>query len=324
MNLRRLDELQRRRAPLAFSYAVIRKYLDDGGPREAALITYYGFLSLFPVLLLGAAVVSRIFIRSPELRDALVTAMVPTPMHDDVEGSVAALSRSRSALVAGLIGLAYSGAGVVFSAYLTLNHLAAVPFRDRHGLVSRCLRVFAALAVILAGAIAAGVLTVALAWAPDILPRAAGLFASGVVSGAVLIAVARLLLDRPAPLRSLWPAALTGAVAVTTTLNLGAVVLPRLVRGAGLVYGGFATVAGVFGLLYVLSNALVIAAELAAVRHGRLWPRALGAGRPTGADLRALALLTREQDRRKPSRQRLDRGRRQPVHPGRMKTHRPG
>ncbi|MEU8614958.1 hypothetical protein AB0C29_43935, partial [Actinoplanes sp. NPDC048791] len=78
-----------------------------------------------------------------------------------------------------------------------------------------------------------------------------------------------------------------------------AAVLPRLVRGAGLVYGGFATVAGVFALLYVLSNVLVLAAEVAAVRHGRLWPRSFGADRPTTADRRALLLLTREQDRRR-------------------------
>jgi uncharacterized BrkB/YihY/UPF0761 family membrane protein len=303
---RRLDNLQRRYAPLAFCHAVVRKYLDDGGAREAALITYYGFLSLFPVLLLGAAVVSRIFVSSPELRQDVVAAIVPPLLQADVADSVVALSRSRAALLAGLIGLAYSGAGVVFSAYLTLNHLAAVPFRHRRGVVTHLLRVFAGLAVILAGTIAAGFLTVATASTPHGLARTIGLAASCLVSGVVLTVLARLLLDRPAPLRSLWPAALTGSVAVTATLNLGALVLPRLVRGAGLIYGGFATVAGVFTLLYVLSNALVLAAEVAAVRHGRLWPRALGACRPTSADRRALALLIREQDRRRPTRREQD------------------
>ncbi|MEU8612443.1 YhjD/YihY/BrkB family envelope integrity protein, partial [Actinoplanes sp. NPDC048791] len=210
----RLDNLQRRCAPLAFCYAVVRKYLDDGGAREAALITYYGFLSLFPVVLLGAAVVSRIFLDSPELRADVVAAIVPPSLQADMADSVAVLSRSRTALIAGMIGLAYSGTGVVFSAYLTLNHLAAVPFRDRRGVVSRLLRVLAGLAVILTGAIASGVLTVAIASTPYGLSCALGLVASGLVSGVVLTALARLLLDRPAPLRSLWPAALTGAVAV--------------------------------------------------------------------------------------------------------------
>ena len=39
------------------------------------------------------------------------------------------------------------------------------------------------------------------------------------------------------------------------------------------------------------------AAEVAAVRYARLWPRALDLNRPTAADARALALLAREQER---------------------------
>ena len=113
----------------------------------------------------------------------------------------------------------------------------------------------------------------------------------------VLVSVARLLLARPATVRVLWPAALPGAVAVTLVLDFGATVLPRIIRQAGPVYGAFATVAGVFTLLYLLSNALVIAGEIAAVRYARLWPRALDPSRPTRADAHAMRLLVREQER---------------------------
>ena len=117
-----------------------------------------------------------------------------------------------------------------------------------------------------------------------------------VVFGGLLLA-ARVLLDRPAPVRSLWPAAAPAAAAVTLVLNVGAAVLPGLVRRAGAVYGSFATVAGIFTLLYLLSLALVFSAEIAAVRQARLWPRALDPHRPTEADARALDLLAREQER---------------------------
>jgi hypothetical protein len=73
--------------------------------------------------------------------------------------------------------------------------------------------------------------------------------------------------------------------------------LARLVAKAGPVYGSFATVAGMFALLYLAGQALVYAAEVAAVRYARLWPRALDPNRPTAADARALALLAREQER---------------------------
>jgi hypothetical protein len=62
-------------------------------------------------------------------------------------------------------------------------------------------------------------------------------------------------------------------------------------------YGSFATVAGMFALLYLIGRALVYAAEVAAVRYARLWPRALDLTRPTEADTRALTLLAREQER---------------------------
>ena len=84
---------------------------------------------------------------------------------------------------------------------------------------------------------------------------------------------------------------------MTVVLNAGAPLLARLVTKAGPVYGSFATVAGMFALLYLVGRALVYAAEVAAVRYARLWPRALDLTRPTAADVRALALLACEQER---------------------------
>jgi hypothetical protein len=75
------------------------------------------------------------------------------------------------------------------------------------------------------------------------------------------------------------------------------VLLARLVSKAGAVYGSFATVAGMFALLYLVSQALVYSAEVAAVWYAHLWPRALDVNHPTKADARAMALLAREQER---------------------------
>jgi uncharacterized BrkB/YihY/UPF0761 family membrane protein len=293
------DRLQRRHAWLGFPYAVIKKYGDDEGGREAALITYYGFLSIFPLLLLAVAVLSRVLADNPELRQRLITEIVPPALRSTVENSVTTLPMSTVPFVAGLIGLLFSGTGVVFSAYQTLNHVAAVPRRLRAGFASRYVRVFVMLAMLLLGAVAAGALTVVVTALPRVqgAERAAAVLGSAVVIFAVLLFGARLLLARPAPVRALWPAAVLGAAAVTLTLNLGAPVLARLVSKAGPVYGSFATVAGMFALLYLVNQALVYAAEVAAVRYARLWPRALDVNQPTAADVRAQALLAREQER---------------------------
>ncbi len=293
------DRLQRTHGVLGFPYAVVKKYGDDEGGRQAALITYYGFLSIFPLLLLGVAVMSRVLADHPDLRQRLIDAIVPQALRSTVEHSLATLPSSTIPFIAGLIGLLLSGTGVVFSAYQTLNHVAAVRYRLRAGFLSRYVRVFVVLATLMAGALATGALTVvatALPRQPG-LERAAAVLGSALIVFAVLLLGARLLLARPAPVRALWPGAIMGAAAVTVVLNAGTPLLARLVARAGPVYGSFATVAGMFALLYLVGQALVYAAEVAAVRYARLWPRALDVNRPTAADARALALLAREQER---------------------------
>jgi membrane protein len=293
------DGLQRRHAVLGFPYAVMKKYGDDEGGREAALITYYGFLSIFPLLLLGVAILSRVLASDPELRERLITAIVPEALRSTVEHSVATLPTSAVPFVAGLLGLLFSGTGVVFSVYQTLNHVAGVPYRLRAGFVSRYLRVFAVLGMLVLGAVAVGGLTVVVTALPGVpgVQRAAAVLGSALIIFAVVLAGAKVLLARPAPVRALWPGAVVAAVVVTVVLNAGASVLARLVARAGPVYGSFATVAGLFALLYLVGQALVYGAEIAAVRYARLWPRALDPSHPTGADVRAQALLAREQER---------------------------
>jgi membrane protein len=293
------DRVQRQHGVFGFPYAVIKKYGDDDGGREAALITYYGFLSIFPLLLLGVAILSRVLASDPELRQRLITEIVPPKLQPTIEQSLARLPTSTVPFIAGLIGLLFAGTGVVFSAYQTLNNLAAVPRRVRAGFIPRYIRVFVMLATLLVGAVAVGALTVAATALPGVpgLDRAVAVLGSALIIFGVLLLGARLLLVRPAPFRALWPGAVMGAVVVALVLNLGAPLLARLVAKAGPVYGSFATVAGMFALLYLVSQGLVYSAEVAAVRYARLWPRALDVNNPTLVDFRAYALLAREQER---------------------------
>ncbi len=203
------DRMQRRPGVLGFPYAVVKKYGDDEGGRQAALITYYGFLSIFPLLLPGAAVLSRVLADHPDLRRRLIAAIVPPKQRPTIEYSLATLPTSTIPFVAGLIALLFSGTGVVFSAYQTLNHVAAVRHRLRAGFVSPYVRVFAVLAALMAGALAAGALTVvatALPRQPGV-QRAAAVPGSALVVSAVLLLGAKVLLARPAPVRALWPGA---------------------------------------------------------------------------------------------------------------------
>src|SRR3954453_4381506 len=195
------DALQRRHGVLGFPYAVIKKYGDDDGGREAALITYYGFLSIFPLLLLGVAILSRVLVTNPELRQKLVSAIVPPALQPTVEQALTKLPDTTVPLIAGLIGLLFAGTGIAFSAYQTMNNVAGVPRRLRPGFFPRYIRVFVMLATLMLGALAVGALTVAATAVPSFpgAQRTVAALGSAVIIFGVLLLGAKLLLARPAP-----------------------------------------------------------------------------------------------------------------------------
>ena len=293
------DALQQRHAVLGFPYAVVKKYVDDAGGRHAALITYYGFLSIFPLLLVAVSILSWALVNNPALRADMVDALVPPALQETVTTALSVMPTSGVPLAVGIIGLLFSATGVVMSAYRALNHVAAVPLRSRLGFLGRYARVLLMLVILLAGGLVVAALTVAAGALPDVgeLQRFAAGASSALVVFLVLISSARVLVERPVPWRSTWPAAAAGALAIAAVLSVGARLVSALVVRSGPVYGSFATVAGIFALLFVVSQTLLYAAEAAIVRHQRLWPRALDPSRPTTADMRALTRLATEQER---------------------------
>lgn len=297
-----MDLFQQRHSLAGFCYAVIKKYGDDAGGRQAALITYYGFLSIFPIMLLAVVTVTNVLAGNPDLRAKFLDSMVPPELRATVDSAMISLPSSGLPLILGIVGLLLSGTGVVFSTLEALNHLAAVPHRRRFGWFPRYLRGFAMLAVLLVSVLGIGALTVVAAELSNVggTPRivsAAGILA---ICFAMLVAAPKLLISGPTPFSAVWPASAAGALVVTVILLIFGPLLTRFVTKSGPVYGSFATIVGLFALLYLVSQALIYCAEIAVVRHARLWPRALDISRPTEADRQALARLARIEVRIEP------------------------
>src|SRR5512144_642732 len=83
--LRRFDGFQRRHGIIDFTYAVVRKYLDDERAKLAALITYSGFPSVFPLLLLAATILTEIYTAHPSLQQRLTEELVAPRLRTDVK-----------------------------------------------------------------------------------------------------------------------------------------------------------------------------------------------------------------------------------------------
>jgi uncharacterized BrkB/YihY/UPF0761 family membrane protein len=57
---RKVDRAQRRDGSVSFVFAVFKKAGDDQASQLAALLTYYGFLSIFPLLLVLVTVLGLV------------------------------------------------------------------------------------------------------------------------------------------------------------------------------------------------------------------------------------------------------------------------
>src|SRR5947209_10035347 len=133
----RLDAFQRRHTCLGFPLGVIYKFVDDQGGYLAALITYYGFVSLFPLLLLLVSVLGFTLDGNPAFQQALLgSALQQFPIiGPQLQQNVGAIHGSRMGVILGIIGAVYGGLGVSVAIQTALNRVWAVPRYARPDLV---------------------------------------------------------------------------------------------------------------------------------------------------------------------------------------------
>ena len=127
-----LDGFQQRHPAAGFPLAVIYKFVDDQGAYLAALVTYYAFVSLFPLLLLLTTILGFILHGNPDLQKQIVNSTLSQfPVIGDQIGSPKGLSGSGIGLVVGILGSLYGGLGVAQAAQNAMNVAWGVPRNER-------------------------------------------------------------------------------------------------------------------------------------------------------------------------------------------------
>jgi membrane protein len=141
--LRRLiDRWQRRRASIAFAVAVGRKFGDDRAGGFAALIAYYAFFSIFPLLLALTSVLGFVLQGDEQLQEEIVDSVfaeVPV-LGPQIRASIGSVDGSGPALVIGL-GLAiWAGLGVTLALSRAFDRVWSVPRVRRRRFVAARVR----------------------------------------------------------------------------------------------------------------------------------------------------------------------------------------
>jgi membrane protein len=275
----RIDGWQQRHRAAGFPIAVIYKYVDDSGPYLAALITYYAFVSLFPLLLLFTTVLSTVLVGHPGLQQHIESsALSQLPVVGSDLTSPKHLGGGTTGFVVGLVGALYGGLGVAQASQYAMNTAWAVPRNNRPNPFlargrSLLLLVIVGLGVIgttvlsSMGANGAGSFGVAL--------RVTTVVAAGVLNTAMLVFAFRVATTRDVTTRQVLPGAVAAAIGWQLLQTFGVTYVTHVVENANATNSVFALVLGLLAFLYLAAVVILLCVEANVVRVERLYPRAL-------------------------------------------------
>ncbi|GAA0595398.1 YihY/virulence factor BrkB family protein [Actinomadura livida] len=275
----RLDAYQRRHRWAGLPLAVVYKFVDDQGTYLTAMITYYGFVSLFPLLLLFVTVLGFVLEGNPGLQQrALDSALAQIPViGDQIGANIGSFRGNELALAAGVVGSVYGALGVVQAAQNALNKMWGVPRDSRPNPVLARVRSLALLAVggvvLLGTALLSGIITSSGAFGTGVRAMA---IAAAIAMNVVLFTVTfRMLTARPLTIAQVRTGAIVAALVWQLLQWAGTFLFGHWLQGASATYGLFGIVLGLLTWIYLGALTFVLSAEINVVRERRLWPRSL-------------------------------------------------
>lgn len=299
--VRALDRRQQSNRPLAFTFAVIKKFGDDRAGMLASLFAYDAFLAIFPLLLLLTTALGFISDHNPGVRDAVIhSALRDFPIvGTQLASSVHPLKGSLVAVLIGSVGLLWGSMGVSQAAQLAMAEVWNVPNVRRPGFFPRLLRSLGFVVAIGVGIALTTSVTAVAAFAPGgIAPRViAGLGIVG-VNIALYIVLFRVLTPDVGT-RELLPGAAIGGIGWSILQSAGTLLVGHTLRNASQLYGFFGSVLGLVSWLFLAAQITLYAAEVNVVRARRLWPRSIVQPPLTDADRDVIDAIT-EAERRRP------------------------
>lgn len=299
--LAKVDRFQRARPWAAFPFAVYKKFNDDQAGNLAALIAYYGFFSLFPLLLVAVTVLGIVLAHDPAAQHRVLNSALKNfpVIGTQLKKNVHSLNRTGFGLGLGLVGTFYGARAVASAAQSSFNTVWDVPFNRRPSFPKNSLRSLAMIVVVGGGM----VITTALSSYGGGSSAGAGLrvasFAVAFVLNVVFFWVGFRLGTAPEiEGRQLWLGAGLAALSWQILQGVGTFLVAHELKNASEVYGTFAFVIGLLWWIYLQAQLTLYAMEITVVRARGLWPRGLKTPPLTEADKRAYAGYAARDQRR--------------------------
>ncbi len=274
--LRAFDARQQRRTWLAIPFAVLKKFSDDQAGHLAALIAYYAFFSLFPLLLVFVTVLGYVLHGDPSLQQSIRNSVLGQfPVIGSDLGKAQLHGRAVS-LVVGVVGSLWAGLGVTQAAQNAFDKVWAVPFKERANFLDKRLRgLTLVVALGLLFVISSVVSGLVIGGLGGIATKIGGIALSIALNLAMFAAAFRLLTSAAVPMRCFVSGVVVAAILWEILQLAGGFYVNHVVRHATNTYGLFATVIGLLAWLHLGAQMTLYAAEINVVLARKLWPRSL-------------------------------------------------
>jgi len=296
--IKKVDDLQQRKRWLGFPFAVAKKFGDDQAGNLAALIAYYGFFSMFPLLLVFVTLLGML-LHGSSLQTQIQNSVLNQFPVIGTELKLGKLSGNGIALGIGILTALWAGLGVTQAAQNAMNTVWDVPKKERPNFIQSRLRGLVMLVVL-------GTITVASAVVSGLGAAGSGLgvilrivaFLGGFVLNLALFLLAyRILADRKLSWADVFPGAAVAAALWVVLQFVGTYYVGHEVKNAGRVYGTFAFVIGLLVWIYLGAQLFLYCAEINVVRVKKLWPRSIVQPPLTEADKRMLKQAAEVEER---------------------------
>jgi membrane protein len=291
------DRYQQRTRWLAIPMAVVKKFGDDQAGNLAALVAYYAFFSIFPILLVFATVLGFVLqghpgdVKSVEntIRNQIpaVGSLLP------IEG----LRGSVLAIVIGSVTALLGGFGVTNAAQQAFDRIWAVPFKERRDFLKSRLRGLILLislgglfilSTAVSGVVSGGI------GGPT--AKVAGIAISLAVNVVLFFCAFRFLTAADIEMRSLRVGVIVAAVFWEILQVLGGVYIGHVLKHSSH-YGVFASTIGLLVFFHLGAQLTLYAAEINTVLERKLFPRSLMGPPDVPADRETLTALAKVEER---------------------------
>jgi YihY family inner membrane protein len=285
--LLRIDRFQQRHGVLGFPFAVVQKFGNDEAGGKAALIAYYGYFALFPLLLLFTTIVGYALEGNKELQEDLINSALGNfpVIGEQLRSQTQPLTGSTTAVVVGSLLLLYGASGLGLATQNAMNKVWNIPYVRWPSFIPRYIRAVAILGLIALSTLGSTVLTGfatlgAHGWRTTLL-----LIVGSLTVNFVLILMAfKVMMAEPYGWRDVALGAGLASVLWQALQFVGTWYIGRELEHSTATYGVFGIVLVLLAWIYLGAQLFLLAAEINVVQRFRLWPRSMTQPPLTAAD----------------------------------------